>query len=105
MRSRKEAIQRPIIPQKQDAGRVMICGFAIKPSANQAATNEYRHAPPFEAYLPYAQRANKKKSMLRTFLRSAAHATDSTLTGCNANNAATSQLGHSSVVASSSRSE
>ena len=31
--------------------------------------------------------------MLNTFFRSATHATDSTLSGCTANNAATSRLG------------
>src|SRR5277367_3381122 len=37
--------------------------------------------------------ARKKKRVLRTFLRSAIQATDSTLIGCTAKSAATSRLG------------
>ena len=42
---------------------------------------------------------NKKKNMLSTFFRSAAHATDSTFTGWRANNAATMKLGQVNPVA------
>ena len=44
------------------------------------------------AYQLYAYRASKKNSMLSTFFRSAAHATDSTFIGCSANKAATIKL-------------
>src|SRR5215470_378664 len=43
-------------------------------------------------YLAYAMRVSKKKNVLRTSFRSAAQATDSTRSGCQANRAATLAL-------------
>ena len=79
----------------------MICGFDISPRANIAITIRKRQprrsrSPGFGggavAYLRYASSASRKNNMLSRFLRSAIHATDSTLMGCSANSAATIQL-------------
>ena len=49
---------------------------------------------PLVAYRVYAINVNIQKNALNTSLRSAAHATDSTCNGCQANNAATNVLRH-----------
>ncbi len=80
----------------------MTIGLAINPAANRAATKRYRRQSGFWAYHAYAAIAKMKNSVLRTFFRSATHATDSTLSGCTANRAATSRLGPTRFVTQAS---
>src|ERR1051326_6855324 len=53
---------------------------------------------PLDTYSAYAHKQSRPKNMLKTPLRSATHATDSTCTGCSANKAARKALGHRAFV-------
>ena len=84
-------------------GSVTSIGLAMRPSANAASPATYQRAEADSAHCPCAASVRRKKKVLRTSFRSEIQATDSTWSGCTANSAATTRLGHSAAVQRRSR--
>ena len=74
-------------------GSVTSIDLESSPAIKRTATRTYLHNPGFCEYRKYANIVKNAKKLLRTFLRSAAHATDSTAKGCTPKTAATNALG------------
>ena len=76
-------------------GSVTSIGFAIRPEREQQHDGRVPDAPGPPGVAGRTPRwSRNQKSVLRTSLRSAIHATDSTCSGCRANSAATHALRH-----------
>src|SRR5437660_11903293 len=74
-------------------GAVTSIGFEASPAAKSAQTKRYRAAPGLRTQPSQATSMRRKKKAESTSLRSEIQTTDSTRSGCTANNAAVSRLG------------
>lgn len=76
-----EAIKRPVIQQHQHKWKSHDHWLAHQHQPNEVNTTRYLPHAGWLAYLTYADIVSSQKKLLKRFLRSATHATDSTLIG------------------------